>query len=126
MITTAAGSHHIRAAAASVPSWHTDRSITIEILVKARLQLLKRDTCAARDTNRAIGVVSRVVGIPDRVLLSARHFPGNLVAACSHFRTNRRPAAELTCRDSRTAVLQGRACAGAVKQEIAVACLCET
>src|SRR5437763_449662 len=80
---------------------------------------VQRKAASRPDGGKVREEVAAAIGAPHRVLIGAGHLPGHIVAAGSLFRTDRRPAAKLASRNSRTAVFQlgASAAADAVKIE---------
>src|SRR5262249_55814778 len=77
--------------------WMINQSVAVQVLVLSlhdALPILISPRHSADDT---CDLVAAAVSVPNRILISGRDLPGNLIPAGRLLRTNRCPGAKLTC-----------------------------
>ena len=96
-----------------------DYAVAVQILVEGGLQRFQSSAASRHNANDIGEVVAAAVGVPDRVLIAARHLPGHVVTTCCLFRADGRPGPILAGYNGHAAILQFRAGPTSEKKEIA-------
>src|SRR5438128_341925 len=95
-------------------------SIVIQILRKARLKRFEGSVGARYGTQSVGSVIAIDVSVPNRILICALEFPGNLITSSRFLSANRIPATKLTCDNVGASIFQGGAITGAVVKVIMI------
>src|SRR5438105_4253989 len=102
---------------------NADHTISVEVLVEARLDVFEH-SAAARNAGDAAGdPVAGAVGVPDKILVLARKLPGDFVAGSCLLRADFRPASRLPSHNGSAVVpeLRPSAASNRIKEAVVAA-----